>query len=276
MSERSLSVSPVIEPCAGGVIGLGIGYSLAPRKYSLKRLLLLNQDTFEKIYSNDLKNNLSVREHMALQGLTEARQSYRTSRNGLNNKINEAAVEWMNKFKKVDVSEDLKTFYNSSRENLQKAIQETDYVSLNKSYRSAKAALKESPDNEQLKAALKEANINLSRARGIIGSKIELYRDSVKQISNERLAKIKNDPINYSDVREAYKKFLSKLAMRRTVAANKLFELINDKNLLRDYNTLKDYLPKARSKSALIGAAVVGSITSLLMMSFTSSVKKSA
>ena len=50
MSESSLVINPAIEPFAGGVIGLGVGYSLAPRKYSLKRLLILRKDVFDKIY----------------------------------------------------------------------------------------------------------------------------------------------------------------------------------------------------------------------------------
>lgn len=276
MSERSLSVSPVIEPFAGGVIGLGIGYSLAPRKYSLKSLLILKKDSFENIYSKDLRNNLSVREQIALKGLTDAREAYRGSKRSVQNQIKEAAVKWMDKFRKVEVSEDLKTFNQTSRENLKKAISETNYVSLNRAYRSAKSALKEAPDNEQLKTALKEANTNLSRAKAIIGSKIELYKNSVRQISNDRLAKVKNEPLKYYDVREAYKNFLDKLALRRTAASNKLFELVNNKNLLRDYETLKEYLPKARSKSAIIGAVITGTITSLLMMSLTSSIRETA
>lgn len=276
MSERSLSVSPVIEPCAGGVIGLGIGYSLAPRKYSLKRLITLNKDTFEKIYSEDLRNTLNVREQIALQGLTDARENYRLSKLSVQDKIKEAAIKWVKKFKNVEVSENLKTFNQTSRESLQKAIEETDYISLTKAYRSAKAALKETPENEQLKESLREANINLSRARAIVGSKIELYKDSVKQITNERLAKVKNEPLNYYDVREAYHNFLDKLALRRTAASNKLFELVNNKNLIRNYETLKDYLPRARSKSAITGGMLVACVTSLLMLSLTSSIKKAA
>ena len=276
MSERSLAVNPVIEPCAGAVIGLGIGYSLAPRKYSLKQLLILQNDRFDKIYSNDLVDNMNVRERNALENLKQARQICQNSQKSNFEQIKTTASDWMQKFRKVDVSEDLQISYKTSRESLQKAIKETNYIELNKAYRAAKAAVKQAPDNEQLKVALKLANINLSKAKAVIASKIDLYKGCVKNIANERLANIKNKPVKYADVREAYRNFLKALAKRRTALSNKIFELSNNKKLINDYNALKDYLPKARSKSVLTGALVMGSITTMLVNSLSRSVRKSA
>lgn len=276
MSERSLSVNPVIEPCAGAVIGLGLGYSLAPRKYSLKRLILLNNDTFEKIYSKDLVNNMTLRERNSLESLKMARMAYRESRKSNFEEIKTAAIDWTKKFRNVKVSESLQTAHKTNRANLQKAIVATNYIELNKAYRAAKTAVKNSPENPQLQAALNRANVNLAHAKAIIGSKIELYKNSLINISNERLAKVKNEPVKYVDVREAYRKFLNALAKRRTAVSNKLFELSNDKSLLRNYDALKDYLPRARSASAIKGSVIVGAITTLMMASLTRSVRQSA
>ncbi|MBR6099042.1 hypothetical protein IKP85_04780 [bacterium] len=276
MSERSLSVSPVIEPCAGGVIGLGIGYSLAPRKYSLKRLLLLQEDKFDKIYSPELTNNMTVREQIALANVRQARQDYRAARSGLVNQVKTTAKNWIDNFNKVPVSKNLRETYETNRTNLQRAVKETNYVELNQRYRAAKAALKASPEDINLKRALTQANSDLAKAKAIIGTKIELYKDSVRNLSEERLAKVKHEPVKYAKVREAYHDFLSALARRRTMASSKLFELSNNKNLIKNYEAISEFLPKARTKSALMGAAVVGSVTALLISGLNRPVKKSA
>ena len=274
MSERSLSVNPVIEPCAGGVIGLGIGYSLAPRKYSLQHLLMLKEDTFQKIYSKELEENLSPNEQKALFTLKNARKDYRASKIGFASEVNKTAKEWTGLFKQVDVPQRLTEAYETSRNNLRQAIKETDYVRLNQEYRKAKAALKQSPDDPALKAALTEANTALSKAKAIIGSKIDLYKDSAANIANERLRKVKSEPIKYANVREAYHNFLKALAKRRTLASNKLFNLANNKNIIKSYETLSSYLPKARTKSAIGGAAIVGTLTSLIVANMAKSSKR--
>ena len=265
MSERSLSVSPVIEPFAGGVIGLGIGYTLAPRKYSLKRLLILNDDKFEKIYSKDLAENMSDKESKALAAIKNARKDYRESKNTVINQVRQTAGNWRKKFEKVAVPENMENNLKESKINLQQAMKETDYIELNKKYRAAKENLKKSPDSEKLKLALNEANSALANARAIISSKIEIYRTNVRNITNEKLFQVKNNSARYADVREAYHDFLAALAKRRTVSSNKLFELTNSKQLKKSYEIVKDFLPRARTKSAATGALVVGAITTLCM-----------
>lgn len=276
MSERSLSVSPVIEPCAGGVIGLGIGYSLAPRKYSLKRLLVLNEDKFQKIYTPELKENMSIKELKALNALKEARLEFRASRKTVAEQVKNTARNWVAKFIRIQVPNSMQEALITNRTNLTKAIADTNYIELNKAYRAAKAAVTKEPNNTAANKELTKANINLSKAKAVISSKIELYKDSVKNISNYRLGKVKNEPVKYANIREAYHEFLGALAKRRTAASYKLFELTNNKNLIKNYNTLSSFLPKARTKSALAGAAIVGTMTSLLMLSLTNSARKSA
>ena len=276
MSERSLSVSPVIEPCAGGVIGLGIGYSLAPRKYSLKRLLVLNEDKFQKIYTPELKENMTIKEQKALNALREARLEFKASKKVVADRVKNTARNWMEKFNQIKTPKSMHEALATNRTNLTNAIIDTNYIELNKAYRAAKAAAAKEPENTILSAELTKANKNLSKAKAVISSKIELYKSSVRNISNYRLGKVKNEPVKYADIREAYHEFLSALAKRRTVSSHKLFELTNNKNLIKNYNTLSSFLPKARTKSALTGAVIVGTMTSLLMLSLTNSTKKSA
>ena len=265
MSERSLSVSPMIEPFAGGVIGLGIGYTLAPRKYSLKRLLILQDDKFEKIYTKDLAENMSDKEKSALKAIRNARKNYRESKNTVISEVRKAAKNWQQKFKKVEIPENLTTAYKESRANLKQAIEETNYIELNKKYRAAKIAAKKSPNNETLRLALNEANANLANARAILSSKLDIYKTNVRNIADERLTQVKSNPAKYADVREAYHKFLGALAQRRTVASNKLFELANSKQLKRNYDIIKEFLPRARTKSAATGAIIISAVTTLFM-----------
>ncbi len=264
MSESSLVINPAIEPFAGGVIGLGVGYSLAPRKYSLKRLLILRKDVFDKIYSENLISNMTDKEKAAIKNIKKARQDYRASKNQVFEQVRETAAKWKKEFIKVTVPEEMLERYKENRKNLQDAIKSTDYISINKEFRNAKQALKKSPDDENLKAALKTANENLARVKAQLSSKIEIFKNSVKNISNERLYNIKSNPTKWVEVKEAYHEFLAALAKRRTISSNKLFELSNNKTLKKSYDAIKDFLPRARTRSALTWGVVLGSLTALL------------
>ena len=274
MSERSLSVNPVIEPFAGSVIGLGIGYSMAPRKYSLQRLLILKNDRFEKIYSQDLIKNMSERELQALEVISNARSEYRTVKKNISNDIKISAKKWRNIFKQVDIPQQLADAYATNRRNLQKAIKENDYIGLYQKYRKAKAALKNSPDDENLIKELTNANTKLAKAKSIIASKINLYKNSVTNISNTRLQKVKNEPVKYADVKEAYHNFLKALSKKHTMVANKLFNLTKDKKITESYELLSSYLPKARTRAALWGAAITGVSTTAIMLGLTNNKKR--
>ncbi len=274
MSERSLSVNPVIEPFAGSVIGLGIGYSMAPRKYSLQRLLILKNDRFEKIYSQDLIKNMSERELQALEVISNARSEYRTVKKNISNDIKISAKKWRNIFKQVDIPQQLADAYATNRRNLQKAIKENDYIGLYQKYRKAKAALKNYPDDENLIKELTNATTKLAKAKSIIASKINLYKNSVTNISNTRLQKVKNEPVKYADVKEAYHNFLKALSKKHTMVANKLFNLTKDKKITESYELLSSYLPKARTRAALWGAAITGVSTTAIMLGLTNNKKR--
>ena len=276
MSERSLSVSPAIEPIAGGVIGLGIGYSLAPKKYSLRQLLSMPEDKFEKVYYKNLVENMPDKSKQALSEIKMARIQYTQSKNSVAEHVSGAAKEWRDKFERVEVADKFIHNRDEAKANLQKAIKETDYIELNQKYRAAKAALKNDPDNVALKQALLEANTNLATVKARLAAKMDIYRSSVRNLEAERLIQVKNNPAKNADVRNAYKEFLGALAQRRTICANKLFELTNNNNLKKCYESVKDYLPKARTKAAVTGAVILGSMTAAMTFFINSATKKVA
>lgn len=274
MSERSLSVYSAIEPFAGGVIGLGIGYTLAPRKYSLKGLISLDKDTFDKIYSEDLVENLSAADREHLQNIKRARADYESSKRTIVDEVKLKARVWQEKFNKVDVPEEMQKELKENKTNLQKAISDNDYINLNKRYRSIKERYVITPDNEGLKVELRKANSALSEARSRISGKIDAYKNSVRSINSEKLFRVKDDPIKYFGVREAYHDFIKSLAKRRTICSNKLFAITTNKQIRRSYEALSEILPKARTKSALVGAALMSSVSALMVAFLDRSVNR--
>lgn len=274
MSENSLLISPAIEPFAGGVIGLGLGYTMAPRKYSLKRMLILQQKKLSQIYTDSVVKQMNPKERKALDAILKARDEYKSSKLSNGAEIKQTAQAWYSKFKKVDVPENITENVNKTRLALQEAVKQENFVKLNKQYREAKAALKKAPEDETLKKALAVANEALAAAKVRLSAKIEHYSNAVKNLYNERLYNIKSNPTKWVDVKEAYNNLLIALAKRRTFASNKLFELTNDKSLIKSYNTIKDFLPKARTKSALTGGLILGGITTLLAARFSPSPAK--
>ena len=271
MSENSLLINPSIEPFAGGVIGLGIGYTMAPRKYSLKRLLIMNPKKMSQIYSDNVIKQMNTNERNALSAIMTAKDEYKTSKLQNAEEIKKTAKIWHDEFKKVDVPQEIKDNFKQTRSALQDAIQKENFISLNKQYRKAKNNLKKAPENEELKKALTAANEALASARVRVAAKIEHYSNAVKNLYNERLYNIKSNPAKWTTVKEAYNNLLIAIAKRRTFASNKLFELSNNKDLIKSYNAIKDFLPKARTKAALTGGLVLGGITTLLAAYFSPS-----
>ena len=51
MSTNTVSVSPCGVGAISSGLGLGAGYILAPRKFSLERLLMQNDKTYDRIFS---------------------------------------------------------------------------------------------------------------------------------------------------------------------------------------------------------------------------------
>lgn len=67
------TVSPAEVGVMSGIIGAGVGYTIAPRKYNLEQLLTQKPDVFEKTLSKDLMNNATPDQHAAHKVLLEGR-----------------------------------------------------------------------------------------------------------------------------------------------------------------------------------------------------------
>jgi len=276
MSESSLSVNPIVEPFAGGVIGLGLGYSMAPRKYPLKRLLIMNQKKLSEIYTEDVVHQMSPKEKKALDAILAARDEYVSARQQNRDEIKATARTWQQKFRSIEIPQSLQNNYEETKRILRESIQKENYITLKKQYSEAKKAAAVAPENTLLQDALMSANEALAKVRVRLAGKIENYRNTVTNIHNERLYEMKANPNKWLEVKEANQKFLTALARQRTILSNRLFELSNNKNLLKSYNTIKEYLPKARTKAALTGGLIMGCITALIVSRFNQNVINAA
>ena len=68
------TVSPAEVGIMSGLMGAGIGYTIAPRKYNLEQLLTQKPDVFEKTLSKELMSNANADQHAAHKVLLEGRE----------------------------------------------------------------------------------------------------------------------------------------------------------------------------------------------------------
>lgn len=76
MSESVPSVSSVEVGAASGILGAGVGYILAPRKYDLEQLLTQPSDVFEKSVSKKRLSGADEISKKAYQSILDARTEY--------------------------------------------------------------------------------------------------------------------------------------------------------------------------------------------------------
>ena len=76
MSESVPSVSSAEVGFASGILGAGVGYILAPRKYNLEQLLTQPHDTFEKSVSKTALAKMDDKAKKAYNLITDARNKY--------------------------------------------------------------------------------------------------------------------------------------------------------------------------------------------------------
>ena len=68
------SISPAETGIVSGVIGAGIGYTLAPRKYNLEQLFTQDADVFEKTLPKKVMEKTSKDQKAAYNLITDARE----------------------------------------------------------------------------------------------------------------------------------------------------------------------------------------------------------
>ena len=261
MSERSLSVSSAIEPVAGGVIGLGVGYSFAPDKYNLQEFIAMPQKKFETFYNRISSQRLTETQKNSLQSLQNARSELAKAKHFGNEDINRANQILKDEFVKIPVSAQNETAHVISRQNLIDAIKTSKYKELSQKYIIAKQRFEAFPMSEAVKESYYKANAMLAEAKEFLAPKIEAFKTASKKLKRERIAYIRNNPDKTGAIRDAYEVLNQVGSAKRANIATKMFELVNEKQLIKGFSELKSLLPKSRTKSAIAGAGIFTLLT---------------
>lgn len=231
MNENSLSINPATAMAAGGVAGLGAGYIFAPRKYSLKRLLVQQPDTFERLFPKDVKETMVRPEKSSLDAIQRASGEFHASGTANQETVKLAAKKWRRKFTTLQINSDLIEEAASKKKALQEAVE--------------KGASLRGPAND--------------------------YKKALKNIRKARFEAMRALPDKGLDVKTAYREMKEALARKHTTTSNKLFELTNNDALRESYKAIKKFLPKARARSAAAGAVTLGTLTTLVSIFFNPS-----
>ena len=256
MTESSLSVEAAIEPVAGGVIGLGVGYSFAPDKFSLREYIAMPKTKFDKFYNQAMSSRLTETQKEALRTLEKARSEYLREKNSHNTGINNASKLLRDEFVKIPVSKETELAYNSGKKNLQQAVADINFKNISQRYAIAKSRFEKYSVSEVVKDGYYKANAELAKAKEFLAPKIEIFRTASKKLKKEKISYIHQHPEKTGAVRDAQTNFKEVLKLNRAKLAAKMYELANDQNLKAAFSELKAFLPKSRMKSAIAGAGI--------------------
>ena len=263
MSEKSLSVGVTVEPLIGSLIGCAIGYSCAPRKYSLKNLITLDKDTFERIYTNDVVKGFTADEKAAYTGIKEARDAYDAVKISTRDGVRERTNIWKRLYSSVEVPESVKTEYQQKKAILDDLMRENNYTEAITEYRRLQGEVRKSPTDKLLREQFNAADLKLSGITVKLYEAINSYRSAVNNFAFAKKKQLKENPAKYSDIFEAAKNVQSACAERQTIMTNKLFEICSKQTVKNNYEILKTTVPKFRAKSSAIWALVCGGLTAI-------------
>ena len=131
MGENSVTISPSVTGIGSGVLGLGAGYILAPQKYSLERVLMQDDDSFSRNFSDTVMKKATDGEKKSLTNLHDAAHSYHTSGDViLKEKIVPNAKLWHEMVAKVNVEDKFVSEVERTKKNYLQALKDTNYKQL--------------------------------------------------------------------------------------------------------------------------------------------------
>ena len=277
MSEKPyLTVGSVIEPVVCSAIGFSAGYSLAPQKYSLKKLITLDSDTFHRQYPENTIKALSTDEFLAFNKITQARQEYVNSPKGIAEEIKTKSQNWKKEFNNIEISKDIEKEYFAQKSIIREKTEELNIKQKRERFKTITDRVKLEPDNVDLKKQYEATSKELDFAIGEIKENLSAYKAAHKKFMSKKFFTMHNNPEKYANAIESFQDLLAACAKRKTIMSNKLYEITNDKSIKECFNILKNTVPKSRVKSAITGAVILGSLSALIKLCMNKSVKNAA
>lgn len=274
MSNGTTTVSPALFGASSAVVGLGAGYIFAPRKYSLKRLLTKDSDTFERTFSKEVMKDASSSEKASLNHLKTASDEYRTSgREILNEEIKPNVIQWKAMRDNVAVGAEFSSDLNAKKLDLQNAMKKNAFIDLRNSLKNLQEKASANPNDTVINQELKEASRKFSEAQKAMEIPINEYKKSLTSFKNARENAIKDIPDKGKSIAEQFSKVEAALKKRTNHMYKKLAEIASKDGIKNDYKAVKKFIPKARTYSAIMGGIILG-IIGVLAGVFISNLQK--
>ncbi len=259
MGENSVTISPSVTGIGSGVLGLGAGYILAPQKYSLERLLMQDDDSFSRNFSDTVMKKATDGEKKSLTNLHDAAHSYHTSGDViLKEKIVPNAKLWHEMVAKVNVEDKFVSEVKRTKKNYLQALKDTNYKQLKQNLEEAQELVLNKPNDVKAHLQLKAASREFADAQLAIERSQMLYRNARNAFRGARDEAIMELPDKGRAISAQWAKVRRAISDRANVMYEKLASLSKNENLNKDYNLIKKYIPKARTYSALMGGVLAG------------------
>ncbi len=259
MGSNTISVSPCGVGAVSSGLGLGAGYILAPRKFALERLIMQDDKTFDKIFSQNAMRTATKEESNAVEALRGAAKSYRNSGKQITKEeIRPAASLWHEMVRKVSVEDKFVADVSRTKVRYQQALKDTNYMELKNKLDLAHRNLLQNPKDTNLYLEMKAAAKDFADAQLAVDKPLKAYKKARSSFRAAREEAILNLPDKGKAISEQWNKVMRAVSTRANIMYEKLATLRVQENLKKDYSTVKKYIPKSRTYSSIMGGILAG------------------
>lgn len=261
MGTDSVTISPAAAGAGSAVLGIGAGYVFAPHKYSLERLLMQDDSSFAKNFSDEKMKHATVKEKASVVNLNKAAKVYMDSGDKiLREEVKPNAKLWNEMVKKVNVDDKFIKEVQIRKEAYLDAIQSTKYRELRKNLQIAQENVMKNPKDMKYNLELKAAAQDFAKAQIAMEPSTKQYREARMSFRSAREGAVLKLPDKGRKISAQWEKVRRAMSDRANLMYEKLATLTKDKNLNNDYSLIKKYIPKARTSAALLGGIIAGTV----------------
>lgn len=261
MGTDSVTISPAAAGAGSAVLGIGAGYVFAPHKYSLERLLMQDDSSFARNFSDEKMKHATVKEKASVVNLNKAAKVYMDSGDKiLREEVKPNAKLWNEMVKKVNVDDKFIKEVQIRKEAYLDAIQSTKYRELRKNLQIAQENVMKNPKDMKYNLELKAAAQDFAKAQIAMEPSTKQYREARMSFRSAREGAVLKLPDKGRKISAQWEKVRRAMSDRANLMYEKLATLTKDKNLNNDYSLIKKYIPKARTSAALLGGILAGTV----------------
>lgn len=259
MGTDSVTISPASAGAGSAVLGIGAGYVFAPHKYSLERLLMQDDSSFARNFSDEKMKHATVKEKASVVNLNKAAKVYMDSGDRiLREEVKPNAKLWNEMVKKVNVDDKFIKEVQIRKDAYLDAIQSTKYRELRKKLQIAQENVTKNPKDMKYNLELKAAAQDFAKAQIAMEQSTKQYREARMSFRSAREGAVLKLPDKGRKISAQWEKVRRAMSDRANLMYEKLATLTKDKNLNNDYSVIKKYIPKARTSAALLGGILAG------------------